>query len=127
MDAKTRGEGEGEGEGEVVSPPASSPSPTRTEDDDRGHFSGLMDENGIIGLLEALEIVGVGDDSDESAPVEAETQLGEMGSNRSRSPSPRKSPGEDVETLPGWMFKAISIWLNGCNLNIYFHVFCPQF
>lgn len=97
MDANNRGEGKEE----VVSPPASSPSPTSSEDDDRDHFGGLMDENGIIGLLEALEIVGVGDYSDECAPVEAETQLGEVGYNRSRSPSPSESPGEDGETPPG--------------------------
>lgn len=36
-----------------------------SQSDDHDDFDGLMDENGIIGLLEALEIVGVGEYSDD--------------------------------------------------------------
>lgn len=76
------------GEEEVVLTPASSRASCEggsSQSDGHDDFVGLMDENGIIGLLEALEIVGVGEYSDDGgschkvpaglpAPVETETQ-----------------------------------------------------
>lgn len=101
------------GEEEVVLTPASSHTSCeggRSQSDDHDDFVSLMDENGIIGLLEALEIVGVGEYRDDGeschkvpsglpAPLETETQLDEMGHDRSGSLSRRKSPAEDVEIL----------------------------
>lgn len=95
------------GEEEVVLTPASSHPSCEggcSRSDDHDDFVDLMDENGIIGLLEALEIVGVGEYSDDGesclkvpsglpAPVETETQLEEMGHDRSGSPA------EDVQIL----------------------------
>lgn len=100
------------GEEEVVLTPASSHTSCkggRKQSKDLDDFVSLMDENGIIGLLEALEIVGVGEYSDNgeschkvpsglSTPVEMETQSDEMGYKRSRSVSHRKSPA-DVQIL----------------------------
>ncbi|TNM92550.1 hypothetical protein fugu_019562 [Takifugu bimaculatus] len=99
------------GEEEFVLTPASSHTSCEggcSQSDDHDDFVGLMDENGIIGLLEALEIVGVGEYSDDGeschkvpsglpAPVETETRLDEMGHGRSGSLPRRKSPAEDVQ------------------------------
>ncbi|XP_056874750.1 microtubule organization protein AKNA isoform X4 [Takifugu flavidus] len=101
------------GEEEFVLTPASSHTSCEggcSQSDDHDDFVGLMDENGIIGLLEALEIVGVGEYSDDGeschkvpsglpAPVETETRLDEMGHDRSGSLPRRKSPAEDVQIL----------------------------
>lgn len=94
------------GEEEVVLSQASSPSnygDARRQSEDQGDFVSLMDENGIIGLLEALEIVGVEEYSDgvesEHKVPPVETQVDKVGYNWSRSLSHDKSPGEDVQTL----------------------------
>lgn len=101
------------GEEDGVLTPSSSPSSCgggRAESEDHSDFVRLMDENGIIGLLEALEIVGVGEYSDDvesghkvpsglHAPVETETQLDEVGYDRGGSLSHRKSPAEDEQIL----------------------------
>lgn len=86
-------------EEEVVSTPASSP----TSCEDRDDFVSLMDENGIIGLLEALEIVGAGEycadverDHEGHTGLLTETQLDEVGYQRSH----RTSPGVDAQILP---------------------------
>lgn len=95
---------------ETVVTPASSP--TSCEDvcsrgEDSDGFVSLMDEDGIIGLLEALEIVGVEEyganvESDLKVPSGplTETQLDEAGYHRGGSLSHRRSPGEDAQTLP---------------------------
>lgn len=118
------------GEEDVVLTPSSSSSSCEsehTESEDHNDFVSLMDENGIIGLLEALAIVGVGEYSDDvesghevpsglHAPVETETQLDEVGYDRSGSLLHRKSPAEGVQILtqsPGqiannFSFKCVS-------------------
>lgn len=125
------------GEEEDVLTPASSPT---SQSDDHDDFVGLMDENGIIGLLEALEIVGVGEYSDDGescpkvasglpAPEETETQLDEIDHDRSGSLSRRKSPAEDVRILtqsPGQIlmyFNLNCVWSSRVEI---FYLFCPQ-
>lgn len=90
----------------VVLTPASSPAgceDVRSQREDCDAFVSLMDENGIIGLLEALEIVGAGEcrldvESDRNGLL-TEIQLDEVGYLRG-SPSHRKSPRKDEEILP---------------------------
>lgn len=118
------------GEEEVVLTPASSHTSCEggcSQSDDHDDFDGLMDENGIIGLLEALEIVGVGEYSDDGgsghnvpsglpAPVETETQLDEKGRGRSGSVSRRKSPAEAARILtqsPGQILKYFNLIVSG--------------
>lgn len=94
-------------EEEIVLTPASSPTScddVRSQREDRDDFVSLMDENGIIGLLEALQIVGVDEyrvevESDDNGLL-TETQLDEAVYRPSSSPSHRKSPGEDAQILP---------------------------
>lgn len=94
-------------EEETVSTPAFSPTSCGdVHGQRRGHddFISLMDENGIIGLLEALEIVGAGEyrldvESDHEVPsgLLTETHQDEVDYHRRGSLSHRiKLPEEDV-------------------------------
>lgn len=93
-------------EEEVVSNPASSPASCEdvcSQSEEHDDFVSLMDENGIIGLLEALEIVGGGEYPVDGERVHEglsglvmETQLDAVGYQHSH----RKSPGRDAQMLP---------------------------
>lgn len=97
-------------EEETVLTPASSPTSCGdvcSQREDRLDFASLMDENGVIGLLGALEIVGDGEyrvhvESDHKVPrgLLTETQLDEVGYHWSSSLSHRKPPGEDAQISP---------------------------
>ena len=97
-------------EEEIVLRPASLPTSCKdicSRGEAHDDFVSLMDENGIIGLLDALEIVGVEEyrvdvenDDKVSSGLLRETQLDELGYHRSGSLSHRKPPGEDAQILP---------------------------
>lgn len=79
----------------VLSPGSSTSSCEDTSSwrDDHGDFVSLMDENGVIGLLDALEIVGVDVGSDHKVPSGL---LDEVGDHRSSALSRGKPPGDQI-------------------------------
>lgn len=92
--------------------PASSPASCEdvcSQREERDDFVGLMDENGVIGLLEALEIVGAGEYR------VRKTQPDEAGYRRSDA-----APGEDAHVFPpspGEICKRVSV-LNAADLVV---------